>query len=290
MKTDGYDVMLVEKDGQEFWCHPSTYERIKRDGYKPVDARRNKRRIGKSFNEVLRGDEATAADEKGKADDVTGNDHHASKVADLLVESGAVKDRADALTYLLHHKDGQALLSRMKKGDTTTMTRQEHLRDIAKNYGPIRLAKLLVEDQDAHGIGEDELTDLIGKHDPKPGESTAQTFVRHYTAQTSDGMALRKAMAIAKEAASLTPLTSGGLDDQRAAINDTESSAAYQQLVELAEAQRASAPFLSTAQAFERAFKANPELAAKAHRRPTPPANGAYEFPRKARYHLRGRF
>jgi hypothetical protein len=57
-----------------------------------------------------------------------------------------------------------------------------------------------------------------------------------------------------------------------------ETNKAYEQLVQLAEAQRAAAPFLSTAQAFERAFKANPQLARKAHRRPEPTTS--FPFPR----------
>jgi DNA-binding MurR/RpiR family transcriptional regulator len=68
---------------------------------------------------------------------------------------------------------------------------------------------------------------------------------------------LRKARNVVKGAASLAPVVSGGLDEQRAAVNDTEASEAYKQLEALAEAQRG-----DSAVSFfgARAFKANPEL------------------------------
>ena len=44
-------------------------------------------------------------------------DHHASTVANLLVEAGSFPHRAAALQHLLHKPSGQALLSRMSKRD-----------------------------------------------------------------------------------------------------------------------------------------------------------------------------
>ena len=46
------------------------------------------------------------------SDNGEGGDHHASKVADLLVESGSFETRKAALAHLLHHKNGAALLRR----------------------------------------------------------------------------------------------------------------------------------------------------------------------------------
>jgi hypothetical protein len=160
------------------------------------------------------------------------------------------------------------------------MNRQDDLRAIAKDCGPIKLAKYINDEQDSHGITEGELTDMVGKHDPKPGESAAQTFTRHYTAQTADGVALRKAMQVAKMA-TLAPSMSGGLDEQRAAINATESSEAYKQLMTLANEQH-SKRNITEAQAFAAALAdpANRELAQKALARPAAPAGGMYEFPR----------
>src|SRR5262245_8911951 len=95
----------------------------------------------KSFAAVARGDEADRRDEETPADELVdgGNDHHASKVADLLVESGKHPDRQAALDHLLHTASGQALLRRMHKQheDTTAMstTPEEKLSDLVKRAG-----------------------------------------------------------------------------------------------------------------------------------------------------------
>src|SRR5262249_4950829 len=111
----------------------------------------------KSFAAVARGDEADMHDEETPADELVGgdgdhvadggNDHHASKVADLLVESGKHPDRQSALDHLLHTAQGAAMLRRLHKSeDTTTMNPTDKLRDIAKRYGIGVIAKSIVED------------------------------------------------------------------------------------------------------------------------------------------------
>jgi hypothetical protein len=93
-----------------------------------------------------------------------------------------------------------------------------------------------------------------------------------------DGAMLRRACQVIKSMpfqVSLQPMTSGGVDEQRAAVNDTESSEAYKQLQELG---RQKWPTASEAQQFARAMTENPALAAKAHRRPAPTTS--YPFPR----------
>jgi K+-sensing histidine kinase KdpD len=90
---------------------------------------------------------------------------------------------------------------------------------------------------------------------------------------------VRRACQIAK-AQTLDVMVVGGLDVTHEAINNTEQSEAYQQLVDMAEKLRAESPFLSTDQAFARVFE-NPKhaaIASKAHRRPAPTTS--YEFPR----------
>jgi hypothetical protein len=64
------------------------------------------KRVGKSFDEVLKEDD--------EADDDERPDHHASVIADLLVEAGSFATRDAALQYLLHTHDGAALLHRMR--------------------------------------------------------------------------------------------------------------------------------------------------------------------------------
>jgi hypothetical protein len=132
------------------------------------------------------------------------------------------------------------------------------------------------------GIDENEFTSLVTTAAQKqhPGLSASQAFSKAFCASDETGVLLRKAHRTIKEMASLAPMVSGGLDEQRAAVNDTESSEAYKQLEALAEKQRATAPWLSSAQAFARAFSdpANAELARKAHKRPEPTTS--YPFPR----------
>jgi hypothetical protein len=229
--------------------------------------------VAKSFAQVSRGDEATDEDEEARVeheddDDGGGNGHHLDKLADLVSEAHGM-DRASALRWMMHSKEGRAFAV-VHKGESQmadTWTK------IAKDHGVVALCKMLADDGDAHGIGEAELVDLIGKHDPKPGERQDQTFTRHYMANVE----VRKAVQIAKMA-TLAPMTSGSVDEQRTAINDTEASEAYDQLMKLADAQRATAPFKTQAQAFADAFAANPELARKAAKRPAPTT--MYEFPR----------
>ncbi|HMF28933.1 MAG TPA: hypothetical protein VKE42_09185, partial [Candidatus Cybelea sp.] len=74
---------------------------------------RNPSETAKSFVAAARRDNADRHDEEvsvedtiAEKDDGGGNDHHASRVADLLVESGTATDRKQALAWLLHHKDG----------------------------------------------------------------------------------------------------------------------------------------------------------------------------------------
>jgi hypothetical protein len=147
------------------------------------------------------------------------------------------------------------------KADTATkdhtMNRTEELRAIAKNYGVVRLAKLLVADGDSHGIGEPELVELIGNHDRRDGETAAKCFARQYEANTDDGLALRKAINIAKQS------VISGADLRDAADADQ----AWDQLAELG---KKMAPTATPEKQFALAFSANPLLAARAHRRPSP--------------------
>jgi hypothetical protein len=83
-------------------------------------------------------------------------EHHASKVADLLVESGKFPDRRQALDHLLHSSRGQALLGRMSKQEDPKMTPQDKLRDLVKRAGIVAVAKAIVDERHAYGIDEHE--------------------------------------------------------------------------------------------------------------------------------------
>src|SRR5262249_51753718 len=110
--------------------------------------------LRKTYAADSAGNEADMQDEATSADKLDGgNDHHASKVADLLVESGKHPDRQSALDHLLHTAQGAAMLRRLHKSeDTTIMNPTDKLRDIAKRYGIGAIAKSIVEDDHAYSI------------------------------------------------------------------------------------------------------------------------------------------
>src|SRR5262249_4987220 len=239
----------------------------------------------KSFAAVARGDEADRRDEETPADELVdgGNDHHASKVADLLVESGKHPDRQAALDHLLHTASGQALLRRMHKHheDQSTMTDyKQKLSDLAKRAGVVAICKVLVEDDDAHGISEHELTDIVmeaAKRD-HPYLTAAQAFTKMFTDQSEAGVVLRKAFSVVKAAGAapyfdLKPQFVGGEDARD--VNDPAKA-----IAQLKELGRQKWPTESEVEQFARAFTdpANAKLAAKAHRRPS--ATTLYPFPK----------
>jgi hypothetical protein len=217
------------------------------------------------------------------------SDHHASKVADLLVEAGSHPDRSAALDHLMHSARGAALLSRMSKAadqpereTTMTTSRNELEQDIIKRYeqlakssGVVAVAKhVLVEGPS--GLTKDDFNRMCNadwQRDRRSGESYDQCFERHYVAP--ENRDVRKAD---QTLTNFAPVFVGGFSAQNEAIDNTEQSEAYQQLVDKAEGLRASSPFLSTSQAFARASEQWPDLLAKAHKRPAPTTS--YAFPR----------
>jgi hypothetical protein len=193
--------------------------------------------------------------------------------------------RGEALTWLRSDPVGREVhRHHINKGDNMSI---EKLRAsfIAKlgELGPVGIAKAVIAGHDQGNdldIDENEFTALVTTAAQKqfPGLSASQAFSKAFCASDETGVLLRKAHRTIKEMATLAPSLSGGLDGQRTAINDTEASEAYKQLEALAEKQRETAPYLSSAQAFARAFAANPELAKRAHQRPA--ATTSYPFPR----------
>src|ERR1700726_3728563 len=82
-----------------------------------IAERQNREHIAKydrSFNGIMAKAEADRDETDRKRNDGSGgaSDHHASKVADLLVEAGSFPHRAAALQHLFHKPEGQALLRR----------------------------------------------------------------------------------------------------------------------------------------------------------------------------------
>jgi hypothetical protein len=278
---DGTKVVLMKRDDDVPRSKPHL-ERYQR--------RLRKLRESRSFNAIIKQLDDQEISELSRDDSGGGgggtSDHHASTVADLLVEAGSHPDRASALSHLLHSPHGQALLQRMHKAadqtakETTPMTtsHNELVQDIVKRFGIVALAKSMVQDQKSYGLDEHTFTRLATEHAQRvyPNFRPDSAFSKLYESEES----VRRACQIAK-AQTLEPVMVGGPDATHEAINNTEQSEAYQQLVDMAEKLRAESPFLLSAdQAFARVFE-NPKhaaIAAKAHRRPS--ATTSYEWPR----------
>jgi hypothetical protein len=78
-----------------------------------------------------------------------------------LVASGKFGDHAEALDYLLHHKDGQALLTRLNKKDVTMPT--PTLESVFKEFGAVKVCKHIC-DTGKTGYTEHELVSGLTAH------------------------------------------------------------------------------------------------------------------------------
>jgi hypothetical protein len=249
----------------------------------------------RSFNAVYARMEAEAMAKVDDGDDDSGDrengdhnggggiaDHSIAQLARLLVASGKFGDHAQALDHLLNTPHGAALhRTRAHKAKDHPM--QDSLTAIMKDAGIAATCAIIIA-KGSTTISEHELVEAATKvaAERHPDMSPAQAFERVYSDQSEEGLALRKAVSIAKAmpfVADLTPLVVGGLDATHEAINATEQSEAYEQLKRIGKDRW---PTASEAVQFTNAISdpANAELARKAHRRPTAPAGSAYPFPR----------
>jgi hypothetical protein len=251
----------------------------------------NPQKCGESFDEIFA--KAAVRDDDG-GDDGGGDsvgDHALGQLADVLVASGRFVDRGHALRFLTADKRGLALLGRLSKAaeiakEIPPMDTTEHLRGIVKAHGLTSFCKLLVDDNDAHGVTEPELVTAITEHAAglHPGLSPDAAFAKVFEADVT----LRKAVAVAKAAPftqagaapymDLEPQVVGGEDARD--VNDP--SAAVEAIRQLTEIGRLKWPAASEAQQFANAFSdpANAKLANSAHKRPSAPLGGVYAFPR----------
>jgi hypothetical protein len=144
-----------------------------------------------------------ADDEEGDADETEDTSKHfVSVLADLLVEGGGAlfPDRPSALHYLMRTAHGSALVRRLhhqkklnkQKERTMTTTRAEELSAIAKKYGPVAVAKHIIEN--GASISEHEFTAMVDAY----AKANGTTFVKLYTALDDDGLAIRKATQVLK--------------------------------------------------------------------------------------------
>jgi hypothetical protein len=192
------------------------------------------------------------------------NSHHASRVADLLVEASDGKlTRAQTLSWLLHNRDGAALLLRMSTSKQQTegdMPRTESLQDVVKAAGGlIAFAKnIVIKPSSGRYVSEPEFVKLVTDH----AKAIGTTFVKLFTSDDEDGLALRQACEVIKAAQFVitAPTFVGGGEANAAA---DQGLRAYEQLVALANEQRKRAPFMSFAQAYTKVYE-DPENASLA--------------------------
>jgi hypothetical protein len=218
-----------------------------------------------------------------------------------LISAAPALTREQAIHHLLHTAHGHALAEHLSsvtktRKEPTPMNRSDQLRSIAKDFGVVKLAKFIVDDG-PHGISEIEFTKMVSDEaqlHKLAGESSEKAFSRYF----ENNIDIRKAWQITKSTPvqtvdymsikpvngprnpdymSIEPTMVGGED---AMDVNTDKSKAYDKLVAMADEQRRRSPELTVAQAFARVFEANPELAARAARRPTASSTSGSELQR----------
>jgi hypothetical protein len=204
------------------------------------------------------------------------SDHHAGKVADLLVEAGSFPHRAAALQHLLHKPSGQALLQRMHKADQTgkESSMDKTFRDVVKRHGIVAVAKSIVDERRSYGLSEHEFVALATEHAKAqhPELTEAAAFSKMYQSEPM----LRQACVALKSMpfqVSLEPLQIGGGD-----VNPNDPAEAIEQLKQLG---RDRWPTASAADQFERALT-SPEYHKLARVAvPIPQPTTSYQFPHR---------
>jgi hypothetical protein len=248
-----------------------------------IAKRQNLEHIAKhdrSFSAVLA--KLLADDEPERDDGGGGVDHHVSRLADLVAEgSGGKVDRAAALGWLLHHRDGIALArthkakeSSMESIEKLKAARVEKLEQLAKSSGAVAVAKHVLAEGPS-GITKADFNRMCNadwQRDRRSGESYDQCFSRHYIAP--EARDVRKADQMLGAAAPYfdPQVQVVGGEDARDVNDPTAALAALHRIG------RERWPEASEAVRFTRAFEANPDLAKQAHVRPA--ATTVYEFPR----------
>jgi hypothetical protein len=203
-------------------------------------------------DDVHEGDDGEVDDDETVAE----KKHLVEVLVPLLVEgSNGGFTRQSALHHLLFHPRGAELVRRLQKQklqkqkETQAMTydRSAELTSIIKQFGPVALAKHLVENGPS-GLSEIEFTSMTDTW----ARANNTTFVKLFTAQNSDGLALRRAVQVLK-----------GFGTARPPREAVAGGSAYDALVAKAEALRKQDSSLSSEQAFAKVFvdPANRDLA-----------------------------
>ena len=120
----------------------------------------------------------------------------AKVLADLLVEASSTDgevSREDALRWLLHSKEGSALIARLAQAG-------KHQTKGTPMDATLKIAKGIAETGESW-LTEAELTEKIfafAQHDRRAGETPEQAFARHFTGSNEQGQIFRKAVQVAK--------------------------------------------------------------------------------------------
>lgn len=205
---------------------------------------------------------------------------HLDELADLLVVAAKGElSKADALHWLMFTQQGRTVAARSRYMHKRKHPMQSHsglLSDVVKRYGIVAFCKSVSAGDVT--VSEHELTKLIEEQAKREGTS----FSKMFCDPGEQGLALRKAIAVAKDAqfvamatgkaATLVPRFVGG--ENARAVNNPRS--ALSQLNDLVAEQRRQHPTLSEAQAFERVYTdpKNRDLAARERAQNRPTATG----------------
>jgi hypothetical protein len=171
-----------------------------------------------------------------------------------------------ALHYLLHSAHGRVLAQHMS--DITKEHRpMTTFKEMAKHIDVVKIAKIITDDNDPHGVTEHEFTALVmeaAKLQKKQGESDAQAFSRLF----EQDLTIRKAHAITKSFPNVMRTTPLSVETSSTEVVD-DSYEAAKQLAALVDEQRRLAPTLTTSQLYDRVYADtnNKPLLARAHRR-----------------------
>jgi hypothetical protein len=98
--------------------------------------------------------------------------------------------------------DRKRRLHGFEKAERDSTMKHDSLERIAKDGGVIAICKALVAGNDAHGVSETKLTELITAEAMRdnPGLTGPQAFSKVYTAPTTEGEIVRRAIRVSKEA------------------------------------------------------------------------------------------
>jgi hypothetical protein len=202
-------------------------------------------------------------------------DHHASKVADLLVEAGSHPDRAAALQHLLHKPSGQALLARMSKAaEPAKDPPMDTVHSIMKAGSVAGVCAAIVA-KGTTTISEREIVDAVSRiaSERWPQLTEAQGFSKILEAPTEEARVLQHALKIAKAAefSVFEPRVFG-----REAVNPDNPGAMLEAYQEILRTIRERWPFRSPAQQLA---ATDEELARRFHVRPQANYANAYAPP-----------